>query len=337
MDKKLLELCFEELHELKSLFKEAYESSRDHFSNSIHFYIPSMVHYETPFYQTANPRNFPAISITGRSCYLNCEHCKGRLLEGMIPATSPRRLFEVCSGIKKAGGRGCLISGGSSRDGSVPLMDFIPTIRKVKEKLGLEVVVHTGLVNPELAGTLAEAGVDAAMLDIIGSEETAREVYHLDCDVSSFDRSLDLLELNGIPTAPHIVVGIHHGSLRGEKRAIEMVCKHDPAAVVVVALMPLPGTPMEHTRAPSPLEIARVILALRFLMPHTPLLLGCARPRGEHKIRTDFLAIEAGVNGIAYPSEEVGYFVKERGLDIKSHEACCSLLWKDLGDRSDGN
>ena len=335
MDKKLLELCFERPpQELKFLFNEAYELSHSYFSNSIHFYIPSMVHYETPFYQTANPRNFPAISITGRRCYLNCEHCKGRLLEGMIPAISPQKLFEVCSGIKKAGGRGCLISGGSSRDGSVPLMDFIPTIKMVKEELGLQVVVHTGLVNPSLAEALAEASVDAAMIDIIGSSETAKEVYHLDCDVRLFDRSLDLLEMNGIPTAPHIVVGIHHGKLRGERRAIEMVSKHDPAAVVVVALMPLQDTPMKHATVPSPFEIARVVLALRLLMPHTPLLLGCARPRGVHKIKTDTFAIEAGVNGIAYPSAEVIGFVKKRGFKIKFHETCCSLLRKEisLGD-----
>ena len=331
MDEKLLDLCFEQSPQgLKFLFNEAYQLSHTHFSNSIHFFIPSMVHYETPFYRTAKPQNFPAISITGRRCYLNCEHCKGRLLEGMIPATSPQKLFGVCSGIKKEGGRGCLISGGSSIDGSVPLMDFIPTIKRVKEELGLEVVVHTGLVNPLLAEALAEANVDAAMIDIIGSNETAREIYHLHCDVSSFDRSLDLLELNGIPIAPHIVVGIHRGKLRGERRAIEMVSKHDPTAAVVVALMPLQDTPMESVSAPPPFEIARVVLALRLLMPRTPLLLGCARPKGAHKIKTDVLAIEAGVNGVAYPSAEVIDFVKRRELEIKFHEACCSLLWKEL-------
>lgn len=335
MDRELIELCFgQPPQELEFLFNEAYELSQSRFSNSIHFYIPSLVRYETSFYRTANNQNFPAISITGRRCYLNCEHCKGKLLEGMIPATSPQSLFEVCNGIRKAGGLGCLISGGSSRDGSVPLMEFIPVIKRVKEELGLQVVIHTGLVSHSVAEALAEAGVDAAMIDIIGSSETAKEVYHLDCDVHSFDRSLDLLEMNGIPTAPHIVVGIHHGKLKGEKLAIEIVSKHDPAAVVIVALMPLPNTPMEHARGPSPFEIARVLLALRLLMPHTPLLIGCARPRGLHKAKTDVLAIRAGVNGIAYPSEEAHEFAKAFGFKIEFHEKCCSLAWQDLADRA---
>jgi uncharacterized radical SAM superfamily protein len=248
----------------------------------------------------------------------------------MIHSTKPSELFEACVQVRDAGGEGCLISGGSLKDGSVPLMDFIPVIKRVKHELGLQVVVHTGLIHPPLAKALAEADIDAAMIDIIGSKETIKDVYHLGRDVDSFDSSLTLLEDNCIPTVPHIVVGIHYGKMQGEMKAIEIVSKHHPAAVVVVALMPVVNTPMEHLPPPSPLDIAHVILASRTLMPETPLLLGCARPRGLHKIRTDILAIRAGVNGIAYPSEEAYSFAGKIGLNIKVHEKCCSLLWQDL-------
>jgi hypothetical protein len=63
-------------------------------------------------------------------------------------------------------------------------------------------------------------------------------------------------------------------------------------------------------------------------MPDIPLLLGCARPRGQHKIETDILAIKAGVNGIAYPSEEVCDFARELGLGFEFHQQCCSLMWQ---------
>jgi uncharacterized radical SAM superfamily protein len=181
-----------------------------------------------------------------------------------------------------------------------------------------------------LAKALAEADIDAAMIDIIGSKETIKEVYHLDCDVDSFDSSLTLLEQNRVPIVPHIVVGIHYGKLQGEMKAIEIVSKHHPAAVVVVALMPVVHTPMEHLTPPSPLDIGHAILASRLFMPQTPLLLGCARPRGLHKIKTDILAIRAGVNGIAYPSEEAYSFARKMGFNIQVHEKCCSLLWQDL-------
>jgi hypothetical protein len=289
-----------------------------------------MVHYETSFYQAVDSHRFPGISVTGKSCHLNCEHCKGKILESMIPATTPEELLKVCIKIKNQGGTGCLISGGSLTNGTVPLMKFIPTIKRVKQDLGLQTVIHTGLVDASLAKALANTGIDAAMTDIIGSNDTVKEICHLDVDTGSFDRSLSLLEENGIPIVPHIVVGMHYGKLKGEKAALEIVSRYNPAAVVVVAFMPLSNTKMEHISPPRPLDVARVVLASRLLMPKVPLLLGCARPRGQHKVQTDILAIKAGVNGIAYPSEEAYEFAEKFGLTTKFYDKCCSLLWQDL-------
>lgn len=327
---ELAKRCFEQdADDLKSLFHRAYHVSRNHFSNMIHFYVPSMVHYETLFYQAANYQKFPAISVTGKSCHLDCEHCKGKILESMIPATTPEELLKACIKIRNQGGTGCLISGGSLTNGSVPLMKFIPTIRRVKQDLGLQTVIHTGLVGASLAKALANIGIDAAMIDVIGSNDTLKEICHLDGDIGSFDRSLSLLEENSIPTVPHIIVGMHYGKLKGEKAALEMISRYNPAAVVVVALMPLSDTEMEHVSPPRPLDVARVVLASRLVMPKVPLLLGCARPRGQHKVRTDILAIKAGVNGVAYPSEEACEFAEKLGLSTKFHEKCCSLIWQD--------
>ena len=328
---ELAKQCFEmNAHDLNPLFHKAYDISRKHFSNLIHFYIPSMVHYETSFYTASHSHQFPAISVTGRFCALKCKHCNGQLLGSMIPATGPEELLRVCTEIKNQSGTGCLISGGSLSSGRVPLGKFIQTIKRVKQELGLETVVHTGLVDVSLARSLAGTGIDAAMIDIIGSNDTIREIYHLNDDVRSFDRSLSLLEENSIPTVPHIVIGIHYGKLKGEKQALEIVSKHNPAAVVLVAFTPLRNTKMEHVSPALPLDIARVVLASRLLMPQTPLLLGCARPRGQHKAETDILAIRAGVNGIAYPSEDAYELAEKWGLRIKFHEKCCSLVWRDL-------
>ena len=328
---RLLEQCFESpLYELKPLFEEAFELSRNRFSNVIYFSIPGMVHFDTSFYTATDPHRFPGVSVTGEGCHLNCEHCRRRILKNMIPAPTPKKLFEICAEIKERGGKGCLISGGSMKDGSVPLIDFVSTIKRVKKELGLDVVVHTGIVYPELAKALAGADVDAALIDVIGSNESIRGIYHLNLTVDAFDRSLSLLERNRIPVVPHVVVGIHYGKLKGEQRALQIVSKHRPAALIVVALMPLSQTPMEHVAPPSPLDVARVILAARFMVPEAPLILGCVRPGGEHKSETDVLAIRAGVSGIAYPSEEGYNFAREVGLDIKFSVECCSLVYKDL-------
>jgi uncharacterized radical SAM superfamily protein len=328
---ELVEKCFKSSpYQLTPLFDQAFKLSRTHFSDAIYFFVPGMVHFDTFFYSATDPYRFPSISVTGGKCYLNCEHCGRKILKNMVPATTPERLLKLCAKIQNKGGKGCLISGGSLTDGRVPLKVFIPTIKRVKKEMALDVVVHTGIVYPELAEALAEADIDAAMIDIIGSNETIRSVYHPDLTVNHFERSLSLLEKAGIPVVPHVVVGMHYGKLKGEKRALQIISKYKPAALVIVAFTPLEKTPMEHVKPPSPLDVARVILAARFMMPNIPLVLGCIRPGGEHKPKTDVLAIRGGSNGVAYPSGEGYNFAKKIGLQIRLSEECCALTYKDL-------
>jgi uncharacterized radical SAM superfamily protein len=168
------------------------------------------------------------------------------------------------------------------------------------------------------------------MIDIIGSTETLKTVYHLDVTDQVFESSLNLLEQNEIPIVPHILVGINFGKLKGEKKALEIISRHKVAAIIVVALMPLEKTPMENMICPQPMDISRVILAARLTNRKTPLILGCARPIGKQKSETDILAIKAGINGIAYPSEEGYVFAKKNGFKISFSEMCCSLIYKEM-------
>jgi uncharacterized radical SAM superfamily protein len=209
-------------------------------------------------------------------------------------------------------------------------MEFIPTIKRAKDELGIDIVVHTGIVYPETAKALGEAGIDGAMLDIIGSDETLRQIYHLDKSVDIFDDSMSYLEDYGVPYMPHIIAGLHYGELIGEANAIKMIAKHEPNSVVVVAFMPLDRTPMQDITPASPMDIARVILATRLAIPEKPLILGCARPLGEHRRITDKLAIDAGVNGIAYPSDEGYEYAEEKGFTLSFADQCCSLIERVL-------
>lgn len=248
----------------------------------------------------------------------------------MIPATSPDSLIDACRQLKERGSVGCLISGGCLLDGSVPLDRFVDAIAQVKKDLDLIVVVHTGIISNSTARKLKKAGVDAALIDIIGSDDTIREIYHLDAKVEDYDKSLRALSNSGIPLVPHVLVGLHYGTLRGELRSLEMISNYNPAAVIVIALMPIRGTPMEDVAPPTPEDIAKVLVTTRLMMPTTPLVLGCARPVGEHRILTDVLAVKAGVNAIAFPAEEAIQFAKSMGLKATFSPICCSQIFADL-------
>jgi len=315
---------------LESLYERAFKIGRQVAGNKIGFYAPGMVHYDTEYYTATNPYRFPSVSITGAACSLNCEHCNGQLLSTMIPAQTPEELWRVLQRVKDRGGAGCLISGGSTHRGDVPIANFVQTIARAKRELGLSIVVHTGVVYPETVQLLAEAGIDGAMLDIIGSDDTIREICHLDLKAEAFDRSMQLLDDYGVPMMPHIVVGLHYGRLHGEANAIRMIAKHRPDSVIVVAFKPLDGTPMVNTTPPSPVDIAKVMLAIRLTIPDVPLILGCARPHGEHRRTTDILALKSGANGIAYPTEEAYEMAEKMGLEIVMSDKCCSLVAETL-------
>jgi uncharacterized radical SAM superfamily protein len=314
--------------DLKIMMKEGFDQRITIYGNDLLCYSPTAYPYEIKEHAQVGPHNFVSLSVTGTSCSLQCEHCGGRLLKGMEPTTSPERLFERCHEIKKLGGQGVLISGGSDSKGYVPLERFTDSIQRVKSELDLEVVVHTGLVSEKTAQGLAEAQIDAAMLDIIGDEHVSRTVYHIDDGPRKMRQSLDIMEGLGIPTVPHVLVGLDYGRLAGEIEALDMIAQGNPAAVVVIALSPLRKTPMEGVTPPSPDDIGRVMTVARLGMKEVPLLLGCARPMGDHKIETDKYAISSGVNGIALISQDGADFAHKKGLNTVFLDVCCSLAYK---------
>ncbi len=298
-------------------------------TEKIRFYAPSFVYYKTKHFRSS-PNAFPSISITGSSCALKCKHCNGKVLGTMVPALTPEQLFDVCAKLKNNGAVGCLISGGCLPDGSVPIDKFTDAIAKIKKKLGLTVVTHTGVIDYSTAKNLKEAGVDAALIDIIGSDETIREVYRLDVSVEDYDLSLRAFHESGIPFVPHVLVGIHYGELKGELEALKMISRYSPSAVITIAFMPIRGTPMEKVIPPEPEDIARILVSARLLMPKTPSVLGCMRPKGEHRINTDMLAVRAGVNGIAFPVEEAIRLAESMNLETSFSSLCCSQIFEDI-------
>ncbi|TFG10989.1 radical SAM protein [Candidatus Thorarchaeota archaeon] len=310
--------------QLESRMRSAFKIRTKGFGRTLYCYGPTSYPYNIKEHQQKSKHNFPSFSVTGTSCALQCEHCSGQLLRGMDATLSPDELLSRFSEIAEKGGTGALVSGGSDGQGRVPLLRFGDAIAQGKE-MGLDIVVHTGIVDESTAEMLAAASVDAVMLDIIGDSQVMKQVYHLRDGVKAIRASLDILHAHRLPIVPHILVGLNYGELSGELNAIDMVSGYDPAGLVVIALSPLPKTPMEHIQPPAPETIGRIMTVARFALPKTPLLLGCARPMGEHKIHTDRYAVDSGANGIAYVSQEGVDYAREQSLEPVFQDVCCSL------------
>ncbi|MCK5561873.1 MAG: radical SAM protein [Thermoplasmata archaeon] len=310
--------------ELDELLKMAWDIRVKNFEPTLTVSAPSAKTYITDHFRNTK-NNFVNISLTGTHCELNCEHCKRKLLESMLPAPTPAKLIELGDRLVKKNCEGVLLSGGALASGSVPLDPFYDAIKHLKQ-IGLKVIVHTGLVEEQVAHNLKSSGVDQVLIDIIGDAATIREVYHLDKTPDDFDQSLRFLNGANLSIAPHIVIGLHFGKIKGEYNAIEIISRNNPEVIVLVVLSPIYDTPMYGSALPSAEEIARIAAITRIMNPETPVTLGCVRPPGSDKLQTEKLLIRAGVNGITYPMDETIDFGESLGLKMQFQETCCSLL-----------
>jgi len=308
-----------EAGELESLFRQAWQISREHHGHRLTAYVPGM------FVVDGKRGRYQAVSITGDRCDLDCEHCKGTLLRTMAHAPDPERLLQFGLDAWARGDKGMLVTGGCDDAGRLPWAEFLPVIEQLKARTGLTITVHAGQVDTSTARALRNAGVDQALVDVIGDDVTARETYHLAEGAAAIRRTLDALAEVGLETVPHIIFGIHHGQERGEAAALDMLNNYPLNKYVIVVLMPTKGTSMAEVTPPAPEAVARFISQARMELPNCEASLGCARPRGRYRRQLDVLAVRAGVNSIAIPADEALREAEKLGLETVFMETCCSL------------
>ena len=292
----------------------------------IRFSTPTFKDYASTELQGCSKNSFPAFSVTAGACALDCDHCQAKILKPMLPATDPDMLDrKVRNLVEQQNLRGFLLSGGSNRRNEIRYQRFYPVIANLKRDFPhLKIAIHTALTDEEGAKAMESAGVDTAMMDVIGAEETIRDVYHLDRSVEDFEETLAALCGTSMEVTPHIVIGLHYGRLLGESNALEIVARHSISALVLVVVMPFysrPGT----FETPSTHDVGAIFLQARARLPERQVLLGCARPPGIHKRVTDAYAVMAGIDGIAFPADGAVTVAKAIGRSYSQEHACCSV------------
>ncbi|MDP6275668.1 MAG: radical SAM protein [Candidatus Marinimicrobia bacterium] len=304
-----------------------FEIRNENFPNEIAFYGPGLKPHITSEF-SGSLKEFVSISVTGNNCALNCEHCNTKMLDNMLDLPSfDGSLFDMAKNLHEKGAKGILVSGGSNIRNQVPLLPHMDDMKRIRKELEMVVRVHPGLPDEETCAALSELDVDGVMLDIISDQETITNVYHLDATPSDYEEVLERLNRYEIPAIPHIVLGHYFGKMNGEWAALDMIEKYPPKTLVLVILLPLTGTGMEGVVPPSVDEIGEFFETARLALPATPILLGCTRPLGPMKIKIDQMAINAGLNGIAFPSEGIVAYASEKGLNPSFVNACCGVTW----------
>src|SRR5690606_2914423 len=230
----------------------------------IRFSTPTFKEYATSELKGCGKNSFPAFSVTGSACALDCDHCQAKILEPMSPATTPgmpdRKVRDL---ILLQDLQGFLLSGGSNRRNEIKYERYYPVIEKLKRDFPyLKIAIHSALLDERRAKLMESAGVDTAMMDVIGAEETIRQVYHLERPVEDFEATLAALCSTSMEVVPHIVIGLHYGRLLGEANALDIVARHRIHSLVLVVVMPFYAKPGTFA-TPATAAVGRIFMAAR--------------------------------------------------------------------------
>jgi lipoyl synthase len=292
----------------------------------IRFSTPTFKEYNGAEIQGCSKNSFPAFSVTAGACALDCDHCQAKILEPMIPATTPEMLDrKVRDLILLQDLQGFLLSGGSNRRNEIKYEKYLPVIERLKRDFpSLKIAIHSALTDITRAKQMESAGVDTAMMDVIGAEETIKQVYHLDRTVADFEATLAALCATRMEVVPHIVIGLHYGRILGEPNALEICARHGIHSLVLVVVMPFYARTGTFA-TPDPHDVGRIFRDARRRIPNKQVLLGCARPAGMHKRIVDAYAVMAGLDGIAFPADGAAALCKAIGRPYEQQHACCSI------------
>jgi uncharacterized radical SAM superfamily protein len=54
------------------------------------------------------------------------------------------------------------------------------------------------------------------------------------------------------------------------------------------------------------------------------------RPKGKHRMETDVLAMRAGADAVAFPSETALKYAKKEGYLTAFSSFCCAQIYRDI-------
>ena len=196
-----------------------------------------------------------------------------------------------------------LISGGCTTQGKVPLLPHLEQLRQLKKSARLN--LHTGLIDREEACSLTEVA-DAVSFDFVCSREILQKVYGLDKNVSDYLESYRaLVECFGTQKViPHITIGLDRGQVTHEVKAVELLASEGISRLVILVLIPTPGTSFHRMPAPNLAETAAAIARIRALIPDA-YFPGMHAPRGAYRRQLDLLALRCGINKIVQPAPNI--------------------------------
>lgn len=176
--------------------------------------------------------------------------------------------------------------------------DFDRVLDMVKgvNEMGMEVCCTLGMLTEEQAKKLADAGLYAYNHNL----DTSKEHYGEVITTRTYEDRLNTLNhvrKAGVSVCCGGIIGLGetHEDRIGMLHTLATLPTH-PESVPINALVPIPGTPLEHQQKVDIWDMVRMIATARILMPATMVRLSAGRT--DMSIAEQALCFMAGANSI---------------------------------------
>jgi biotin synthase len=239
--------------------------------------------------------------INARSgrCSENCKFCaqSAHYHTGVkeYPLLKEEEMVAAAKKAKAAGAvRFSIVTSGRAQSEEEDFKTICKTLARIKKEVGIEVCCSLGLLTLPQAKQLKAAGVTRFHSNI----ETAPSHFPDICSTHNYADKMAAIE-NAKEAGIRVCSGGIFGLGETPEQRVEMAFELKRLQIDSIPLNmlnPIPGTPFEHNKPLSPLEILRTFAVFRFILPHA--LIRTAGGREVNLRDLQCLALNGGLNGI---------------------------------------
>jgi biotin synthase len=241
------------------------------------------------------------LSIKTGACPEDCKYCAQSVRYNTnLQPDDLMELERVLSAAKtaKANGATRFCMGAAYRSPKPKQLALIKQMVSGVRELGMETCVTLGMLTPNQAQELKEAGLDYYNHNLDTSERYYQEIITTRTYQDRLD-TLDAVRNAGINVCCGGILGMGETALdRAELlHTLATLPKH-PESVPINQLIQIPGTPLYGAEKVNPLDFVRTIAVARILMPASYVRIAAGRT--EMSDETQALCFLAGANSMFY-------------------------------------
>lgn len=239
------------------------------------------------------------LSIKTGGCPEDCGYCsQSAKFETGIKATKLMDVDTVLEGARRAKDSGAsrYCMGAAWRSPKDRDIDAIVEMIKGVREMGMETCMTLGMLTPDQAGRLKEAGLDYYNHNVDTSEEFYGEII----TTRNFEDRIETIrhvQDAGINVCAGGILGM--GEQIGDHASMLVTLANlnpQPQSVPINMLIPIAGTPLGEAEAVDPLDFVSCIAVARIMMPKSVVRLSAGREWMSDE--TQALCFLAGANSI---------------------------------------